>query len=280
MNCKTLALVFATIAGVATPVLSEVERLQPEFTFRRIGVPTPGTAKRVTVQIDPTAPRRIGPVYSDEPEEAQLPAAGGTTAPIAAGMEWFWGNVSPTLVGAPAGRVTQALLRVSNPPTGEGVAAPRLQGLQDIAAQHGREILRHTVGTDVSPVLVLAVIAVESAGRADATSSAGAQGLMQLMPGTAARFGVTDSMDATQNIRGGVTYLDWLLNHFDGDVLMALAGYNAGEGNVRKHNGIPPFAETRAYVPKVLAAWHVAKGLCVTPPELITDACVFNVNGS
>lgn len=279
MNCKTLALVIGTFAGVASPALSEVERLQPDFTFRRIGVPTSTTAKRVTVQIDPTAPRR-GPVYSDEPEEVALPIIDGVAAPSAAGSEWFWDSVSPTLVGAPAGRTNKALLRVANPPSGKGVSAPRLQGLQDIAAKHGREILQHTVGTNVSPVLVLAVIAVESAGQPNATSSAGAQGLMQLMPATAARFGVTDSMNAAQNIKGGVTYLNWLLNHFDGDVLMALAGYNAGEGNVRKYNGIPPFRETRAYVPKVLAAWQVAKGLCITPPELITDACVFNVNGT
>jgi soluble lytic murein transglycosylase-like protein len=123
------------------------------------------------------------------------------------------------------------------------------------------------------------VISVESAGRVDAVSSAGATGLMQLMPATADRFGVTDSTDGAQNIKGGVAYLEWLLDHFDNDPLLALAGYNAGEGNVRRYEGIPPFPETRAYVPKVLAAWQVAKGLCQTAPELITDACVFNVNG-
>ena len=99
------------------------------------------------------------------------------------------------------------------------------------------------------------------------------------MPATAARFGVSDSMNAGQNIKGGVAYLAWLLNRFNNDPVLVLASYNAGEGSVQRHNGVPPFAETLDYVPKVLAAWQVAKGLCRTPPELITDGCVFNVNG-
>jgi soluble lytic murein transglycosylase-like protein len=98
---------------------------------------------------------------------------------------------------------------------------------------------------------------------------------MQLMPDTAKRFGVTDSYDASANIKGGVTYLDWLLSEFNRDPVLALAGYNAGEGAVAKYDGVPPFAETRAYVPKVLAAFNVARGLCLTPPVLISDGCVF-----
>jgi soluble lytic murein transglycosylase-like protein len=127
----------------------------------------------------------------------------------------------------------------------------------------------------VSPALVLAVMTIESAGKADAVSGAGAQGLMQLMPATASRFGVTDSLVAAQNIAGGVKYLDWLMGKFDNDPILVLAGYNAGEGSVRKYEGVPPFAETRDYVPKVLAAFQVARGLCLTPPELISDGCVF-----
>lgn len=121
------------------------------------------------------------------------------------------------------------------------------------------------------------MISVESAGRVDAVSSAGAQGLMQLMPPTAERFGVTDSLVAEQNIKGGVAYLDWLLDHFDGDPILALAAYNAGEGAVRNNDGVPNYAETRDYVPKVLSAWSVARGLCQTPPVLISDGCVFAV---
>jgi hypothetical protein len=278
MSRQFLALVLCGALGVGGSALAEVERLQPDFTFKRVAVPTGGAGGRINVQIDPNAPRR-GPVYADPPEEEPTPVAGGTVAPRASGAEWFWANVSPDLVGASPGRVATALRQISNPPSGKGISAPRLQSLQNIASAHGLDILRETVGTNVSPALVLAVISVESAGRVDATSSAGAQGLMQLMPATATRFGVSDSMNASQNIKGGVAYLAWLLNHFDNDPLMALAGYNSGEGNVRKHNGVPPFAETRAYVPKVLAAWQVASGLCKTRPQLITDACVFNVNG-
>jgi len=125
--------------------------------------------------------------------------------------------------------------------------------------------------------LVLAMIAVESSGRKNALSPAGAQGLMQLMPDTASRFGVRDALAPEQNIRGGVAYLDWLIAEFGGDVVLALAGYNAGENAVKRHNGVPPYAETRDYIPKVLAAFEVARGLCKTRPELITDACALNL---
>jgi soluble lytic murein transglycosylase-like protein len=177
------------------------------------------------------------------------------------------------------GRLFQGLAALEAAPSGARLDGPPLQSLADIARVHGRDILRETVGKQVSPALVLAVISVESGGRATAESGAGAQGLMQLIPATAERFGVSDSFDAAQNIRGGVAYLDWLMGEFDGDPLLALAGYNAGEGAVRTHAGVPPYAETRAYVPKVLAAWKVARGLCLTPPELMTDGCVFAVQG-
>jgi soluble lytic murein transglycosylase-like protein len=101
---------------------------------------------------------------------------------------------------------------------------------------------------------------------------------MQLIPATAERFGVSDSTDPVQNIKGGVAYLDWLMKEFDNDPVMVLAAYNAGEGAVRNNGGVPPYAETRDYVPKVLAAWQVAQGLCVSPPMLVTDPCVFRTD--
>jgi len=101
--------------------------------------------------------------------------------------------------------------------------------------------------------LICGVILQESGGNSRAVSHCGAQGLMQLMPDTAKRFGVKDSFNAAQNIDAGTKYLGWLLKRFDGDVELALAGYNAGEGNVEKYgNKIPPFKETQAYVPNVL----------------------------
>ncbi len=270
----TAAAVLLSGSGVA---VAQVERLQPDFTFKRVGVPAAGqTTGRITVQIDPNAPRRA-PVYAEPRAE---PASAPVAPPRArSGFGWFWETVPSSLTDASPARLELAINRINNPPAGQGIPAPRLQALQTIAAAHGLHILRETVGTNVSPALVLAIISVESSGRIDAVSSAGAQGLMQLMPATADRFGVTDSMNAGQNIKGGVAYLAWLLDRFGNDPVLVLAGYNAGEGNVQRYEGVPPFAETMDYVPKVLAAWQVAKGLCQTPPELITDACVFNVNG-
>jgi len=100
--------------------------------------------------------------------------------------------------------------------------------------------------------LVLALIEVESNFDPRAISPKNAQGLMQLIPATAERFGVRDVWDPEQNLRGGMAYLRWLLREFDGDVRLALAAYNAGEGAVERHGGIPPYPETRDYVDRIL----------------------------
>lgn len=100
----------------------------------------------------------------------------------------------------------------------------------------------------VDPRFIHAVIWQESKYELRARSHAGAQGLMQLMPATARRFGCNNPHDAAANIAAGTKYLSWLLKRFDGNVGLALAGYNAGEGSVDKYNGIPPYRETRHYV--------------------------------
>lgn len=107
----------------------------------------------------------------------------------------------------------------------------------------------------LDPKLVHSVVEAESAYRSRAVSHAGAQGLMQLIPATAERFGVKDVFDPEQNLRGGMSYLRWLIDHFDGDLNRALAGYNAGENAVKRHDGIPPYRETQRYVKKVLARY-------------------------
>jgi hypothetical protein len=106
----------------------------------------------------------------------------------------------------------------------------------------------------VSAELVRAVIRQESAFDPFATSSCGARGLMQLMPDTARRFGVVNSFDARENISGGVRYLRVLLRMFQGDVSLALAAYNSGEGTVRRYQGVPPYKETREYVRRITAS--------------------------
>ncbi len=107
----------------------------------------------------------------------------------------------------------------------------------------------------LDPRLVLAVMATESGFDPNAKSNKNAMGLMQLIPETAERFAVRNILDPVENMRGGMAYLRWLLSYFRGDVTLTLAAYNAGEGAVEKHNGVPPFTETVAYVQRIRAIY-------------------------
>lgn len=107
----------------------------------------------------------------------------------------------------------------------------------------------------VHPSLVLAVMKAESNFERTAVSPKNAQGLMQLIPETAARFNVRNPFDARQNLRGGMAYLRWLLAYFEGDLALVAAAYNAGEGAVERHGGVPPYRETRAYVQRIVEAF-------------------------
>jgi soluble lytic murein transglycosylase-like protein len=111
----------------------------------------------------------------------------------------------------------------------------------------------------VDPKLALSIVSVESAFQINARSKANAMGLMQLIPSTAARFNVRNAFDASQNIKGGVRYLRWLLDRYHGDIELVAAAYNAGEGAVDKYKGIPPYPETQDYVSKVIHRYQSRK---------------------
>ncbi|NOD92999.1 transglycosylase SLT domain-containing protein [Ruegeria sp. HKCCD4884] len=287
MNFRTALQCAGVLAFLVSGVTSvDATEVEPRGVYKRIKAPQPGQRPRVTVQItaEEHATQPSAPSTGAEISVPDVIARTEVAPPVQPDLKpkrdpkgsykAFWDRISPEIAQGGAGRLDAAISALA----ATNVRSPRLQTLQNIAQQQGKEILRSTVGTNVSPALVLAVISVESAGRVDAISSAGAQGLMQLMPATAARFGVKDSLQPDQNIAGGVKYLNWLMEEFGNDPILVLAGYNAGEGAVRKHSGVPPYTETRDYVPKVLAAFQIAKALCATPPDLISDGCVFQTS--
>lgn len=282
----------ALMVALATPLVSATYAEEPgtgiENTARRVLPPQPGQKRLITIQIDPEEQARFIAALPAFEQAAPAEDAGGYAwnggieadprAPTA--YPWFWNVVSPSAANASSSRLDLALRGLTNPSGAGRVPTPRRESMQAIANKYGDDIHRFTTGTKVSPALVLAVIGIESAGRPGAVSHAGATGLMQLMPATARRFGVTDIKNPSQNIRGGVAYLNWLINEFGGDPMLVLAGYNAGEGAVRNNGGVPPYRETRDYVPKVLAAWTVARNLCVVPPIRLTDPCTLSIQNA
>ena len=166
--------------------------------------------------------------------------------------------VGPQQVGAGA-RPTPALY----------TAAPRsmsmrvntsLSGYTTGDAKVDSFIVESGVRNGVDPVLLYAQMHTESAFKRGAVSPKGASGLMQLMPGTARRFGVTNIFDPQQNIEGGARYMRYLLDYFNGDVSLALAGYNAGEGAVMKYGRrIPPYRETQEYVRRISKRYNLIR---------------------
>jgi hypothetical protein len=281
-----VALVAAVSVVSITPILAQ--NATPGSTFKRVkvGDSPSGAFKRVKVgdrQSGDLINIQIQEIERQAQEAEQEASQEGTSTSVAKTdpskpkadlQDWFWSGVSPALKDADGKKLEKALSQMDKAPS---YFSPNIQHIRKLAGMFGRDILVGSLGTDVSPAFLLAIISVESAGKIDAVSSAGAQGLMQLIPATAERFGVTDVNDPIQNIKGGATYMSWLLKNFDDDPILALAGYNAGENAVKGNGGVPLYAETRAYVPKVVAAWQVAKTLCQSPPTYVWQGCVFTV---
>jgi soluble lytic murein transglycosylase-like protein len=192
-------------------------------------------------------PRGEPPPCLRPPEEDRVAAAAPAPAPP-----------SPTAARAPLPRV----LPVPPPPH-----APEalVRFVQLVAPEYKLE-----------PHLVLAIMHTESNFDPNAVSPKDARGLMQLIPGTAARFGVRNIMDPVQNIRGGMAYLRWLMARFEGDITLATAAYNAGEGAVERYRGVPPYAETRLYVLKIRAGvagqrFHAFDAAAAEPSPLMAS---------
>ena len=201
------------------------------------------------------------------------PAASGGRGYGPEAFKWFWKEISTARSAADAARWAEVLTVIEGARArGKPVFGSRATA-RKILETYGPYLEREAKRLNVSLPLLVAVIEVESGGNSGARSPKGAGGLMQLMPGTAARFGVSDAYAPSQNIRGGATYLNWLLNRFSGDAVLALAGYNAGEGAVDKYAGVPPYNETRDYVAKVAGAYAAARALCAKPPRNARGAC-------
>lgn len=175
---------------------------------------------------------------------------GGLALPSDAGQAAAWFKLAAD-AGHPSARAELGKL-----PRGRA-AKPACSGRELVESEHRAPrnlvnmIRRMAPGFGLDPDFVLAVVAVESAFRIDAISPMQARGLMQLTDATSEWLGVRDPMDAEQNLRGGMKFLADLINRYEGDLRLVLAAYNAGPGAVQKYDGVPPFAETKAYIKKV-----------------------------
>jgi soluble lytic murein transglycosylase-like protein len=181
------------------------------------------------------------------------------------------------------------------PPAVSTAVSKSLAGFSTGDATIDSFIVESATHNGVDPLLLYSIMHRESSFKRMAVSPKGARGLMQLMPGTAARFGVANIFDPRQNIEGGARYVRFLLDTFDGNVRLALAGYNAGEGAVMKYGGVPPYSETQEYVRRISERYElirdpstarvaqrvsrsqIAKLKAAEPPPLVYERNVFAV---
>ncbi|WP_425497786.1 lytic transglycosylase domain-containing protein [Lysobacter arvi] len=232
-------LLAAAPAAWAQSALGQPSR--PSAPTRSLGFPA-GTTGQATLRVDADAP-----VIDTPPMRV---ASGQVYTYTEAGVVHYASQrPSPRAGRGPVSRVTYTYM--------ESCYACALQpgvDFETIRLDTGAfraEIAAAARDFGVDEAVVRAVIHAESAYNPNAISRVGAQGLMQLMPATARRFGVVNVFDIRQNIRGGVQYLAWLLQRFDGNLVLAAAGYNAGEGAVDRYRGVPPYDETQRYVQRV-----------------------------
>ena len=203
-------------------------------------VPLTAYSQRTTYSID-NFDFRNG-VRTEQP--ASTPAA-KRTAKAAKRRDDRGATKSPSAV---ASQLVVPTVWTSGPSSNAGSLRGYTTGSSDVDGY----LVQSGTNNGVDPLLLYSVMHQESSFKSHAVSPKGARGLMQLMPGTAMRYGVTNIFDPRQNIEGGARYLRFLLDRFDGDVNLALAGYNAGEGAVEKYGWrIPPYAETQEYVRRI-----------------------------
>ncbi len=188
---------------------------------------------------------------------------------------WFWEEVPPRIDDGSRAKAMQVVANARN--RRQGIFRTKAQA-RSVLTRWRAEIKAAARKAGINEALIVAVVIVESGGNPYAKSPKGALGLGQLMPGTAHRYGVRDAFDPAENLRGTATYLSDLINMFRGDLVLALAAYNSGAQAVLRHRGVPPYAETREYVTKVLAAFETAGDFCASHPRAARRKCRLSGN--
>jgi len=183
---------------------------------------------------------------------------------------WFWNRVPARIDDGSRARAMSV------------VAYARERGMQfGVSAASARRVLvrwlpeiEAAAGSGgINSALLAALVLVESGGDPRAVSPKGAMGLGQLMPGTVRRYGVRDPWNPAENLKASASYLSDLIDMFRGDLVLALAAYNSGEGAVLQYRGVPPYPETRDYIPRVLGAFELTGRFCETPPRAARRRC-------